>query len=56
MPKGKYEYEKKCRTTTAAVEEERLDKWILPYFGRLDRIVTPPSPVIVGAKKYGYNV
>jgi hypothetical protein len=44
--------EKKCRTTTTPVEQDRLEKWILHYFKRLDSIMTPASLVIEGAKRY----
>jgi hypothetical protein len=44
--------EKKCRTTTLPGEQDRLEKWLVHYIGRLDRIVTDPSLVIEGAKKY----
>jgi hypothetical protein len=44
--------EKKCRTTTTPMEQERLEIWILHYLRRLDNIETPPSLVVEGAKRY----
>jgi hypothetical protein len=44
--------ENKCSTTTNEIETKRLDNWILQYFGRLNSIETPSSPLFVGAKRY----